>query len=224
MMRLVAWLIVLLSLPAIAYPRQFVRSYPITEDTYLDQSDDANHATGETIELRAEIGNESAPFFQLRSDDLAPGETFDSARVVIFPAYSPTHAGTAGIYRVLWNPDDATTPTWSMMNSGSMAPWGSEGCYLVGTDIASPAVATFTTWTGSRDSVVIASGASFDSFVTNYVLNASCWVVIHYDGVLLNAFCLWSSSSEPTPSVLRIYGHDALPEPTVARRRVMLEH
>lgn len=225
MIRRLAWLIVLLSLPAVGQARHFVRSYPIAYDTYLDESDDSNHGYDLTVEMRASSGNESAPVMLLTALSLLPGETFDSARVVIFPDSSPIQGAAASMYRVIPGIDDQSWSTWNFLYANEGMWWNTPGCYGSATDIETPAFRTFNTWTGSRDSVAIGRGTAFSEMVQSYCFDAWQWVVIHFDSPSPTAFCSWGSSDSPTPAVLRIYGHDATPEPTVTRRRrVMYEH
>lgn len=221
MMRRLAWLLALLALPSIASAVDFCRTYTVTQDTYLDYanpSSDQSTKAEQLMESWTAASEQYYPFTYLAAPALLPGETFDSATLVVYPNLSPTYSGTYNVYRVLGAVADGVSgASWLMRDLSTL--WATEGCQYPGQDHYATPVFTGTSWTGSRDSVEIASGATFSNFVRDYVLGSSQYIVMRFDGTIPRAYCKWYSSDGATPPKLRIYGHRAAT--ASSRRRAM---
>jgi len=216
-----AWLICLLALPSIAGAVDFCRTYTITQDTYFDYANQVSDYSAETIipmQAWPAASQQYYPFIYLAAPALLTGETFDSATLVIYPDFSPTHAGPYNIYRILGSVADGVAgASWLFRDLSTL--WAQDGCQYPGQDHYATPVFTGTSWTGARDSVEIASGGAFSTFVQNYVLGSSQYIVMRFDGTAPTAYCQWHSSDSAEPPKLRIYGHRAAT--SSSRRRTM---
>jgi hypothetical protein len=215
------WLLCLLALPSIAGAVNFCRTYTITQDTYFDYANPITDYSSEiVIPMKSNVSTDDQyfPFTYLAAPALLPGETFDSATLVVYTNFSPIVAGTYNVYRILGAVANGVNgATWYSRDLST--PWGVAGCQLPGSDHYAAPVFTGTSWTGSRDSVEIASGVGFSTFVQNYVLGSSQYIVMRFDGTTPTAYCQWYSSDGATAPKLRIYGHRGAV--TSSRRRSM---
>ena len=215
--RIAAVIAVLVCAASIAQAGNFVRSFAITNDTYLDAGDELQSKSAEiTVQWQARNADEKVPMFLLAANAMQGGETFDSARVVIFPVMSPSFEANAVLYHILSAPT-LTEESWLRRDATHL--WEIAGAWgATDVDLANP-LYSFAMWTGSLDSVTIARGAVFSTFVADTVLGSNAWVALHDDGLDTSALHVWSSyEGPPGPMQLRIYGH----RPVSIHRRVIL--
>lgn len=222
----------LLACVGMASAGAFVRSYEATEQTYLDQAapDSIHNGESPVILNVSDSGASKWIVLQFVVPALGATETLDSARVVAYGAGGSTQ-GLAAIYghRVkraivyagaTYN-NYAAGSAWA-----SAGAWGADDCDT-STDYGYGADGHFyemTTPTETvQDSLTIARGAGFKTFVTDWVLGKTVNVIWH--SVAAGPGALSWPYGTSALATLKIYGTSIVEDTQYPsrRRRAMMD-
>lgn len=205
----------------------FVRSYTASNQTYLDQFNPmVTHNGASPMWLNvSDAGASQWPLLRFVVPALNAGETFDSARVVVYGAGGSLKGQTAiyghGVLRaVIYSQASynvyATGQAWATAGA-----WGVGDCDVT-TNYGYGANGHFyemTTPTDTvQDSLTIARGAGFKTFTVDWVLGKTVDLIWH--SLAAGPGSLSWPYGVSTVATLTVYGHTATAD--MRRRRVMV--
>lgn len=196
------------------------RDYSITQDTYLDEGGSGAMNEEGTIVYSAANIREKYPMMTIAATALGAGESLDSAEVIVHCTSSAVSPRPYYVYRII--------PTVDYNNADWATPDGIEWWQTAGAlgaldrDLTLGTLYTYTPPQPCPETLVIARGATFSSWVGTAVVGSSQVIIFQDNSQAGGSWTAYSAEEgdESLRPILRLYGHTTEAS-TSTRRRAM---
>lgn len=198
----------LLAFPAAA--ADWARLIRVSADGYIDEDEPTtNYSTAWNLYVKASPDSgDQAALFKFDVPELPEGVVFDSAHVVVWPTGSSLSALDMDMHHSL---RDFNTATATYTQYAYPYDWQTAGGYGA-LDIDTTPVAEYTLKAGlPPDSVFVASGATFSTFMECQIGMGYLYLILHADSEDTNGQLIFrslDSPDDPYPALV-LFGHDA---------------
>lgn len=205
------WLILALcviAMPLDATGAEWAKLIRVSADGYIDEDEPTtNYSTAVNLLVKASADSaDQAALFVFDVPELPEGIVFDSAHVVVWPTGSSLSSLDMDMHHSL---RDFNTATATYIQYAYPNDWQTPGGYGA-LDINTTPVAEYTLAAGlPPDSVFVASGVTFSSFIACQIGMGDLYLILHADSEDTNGQLIFrsrDSPDDPYPALV-LFGH-----------------